>query len=230
MVLNQEQVKRLEEATKSRYEIKRAAVTSFGWFSFVCLINGLEYAYNMPLADDLREYVVNGYQKQPETKVESKQVDEGRRPIETSLTPRQWATYRLIKHNSLVEHRKTSQREIYEQVDGYVWNDEENCHDHCPAIWNDIKDNNLSFEHQHLIISDKLEYWIGSERECQEFLKKLWGDIAPRLHRYWQYVKLLGYDGQGRLYDKNLNPVNNDNSFFKSFNDYDIEMQKEVER
>lgn len=229
MDLNQDQIKRLEEVVKSRYPIVRAALTTIGWFSFVCIVNGLEYVYNTPLNHDQQHYVVHGKAIKEEPDVEPQPQEEERRPQETSLTPRQWATYRLIKHNSLVEHRKTSQREIYEQVDGYVWNDEDSTHDHCPAIWNDIKDNNLSFEHQHLIISDKFEYWIGSKRECQEFLKKLWNDIAPRLHRYWQYVKLLGYDGHGRLYDKNLNPVDGDNSFFSSFNNYDIEMQKEAE-
>lgn len=235
-MLNKEQIERLTELAKPRKPIIRAESLNDGWFVFVIVENGIEYPYRYPFGEDDTDYILNGRQQKSEKPLE--QQDEERRPAETSLTPRQWATYRLIKHNSLVEHRKTSQREIYEQVDGYVWNDEENCHDHCPAIWNDIKDNNLSFEHQHLIISDKFEYWIGSERECQEFLKKLWNDIAPRLHRYWQYVKLLGYDGQGRLYDKNLNPISDDGFvddrninaelFIKSFNDYDIEMQKEV--
>ena len=227
MDLNQEQVVRFQEVTKSNSPIIRAALLDNGWFSFVCLINDMEYVYNYFLRNNQKEYVLNGGKIESEPKVEPKQVED-RRPQETSLTPRQWELYRLIKHNSLVEHRKTSQKEICEQISGYVWNDEDSAHDHCPAIWSDVRDNNLSFEHQHLIISDKFEYWIGSERECQEYLKKLWNDIAPRLHRYWQYVKLLGYDGQGRLYDKNLNPVNSDNSFYKSFNDYDIGMQKEV--
>lgn len=231
--LTKEQITRLSMVIGSRLPIVRAAYRDT-WITFVYDNKGLEYSYQYPITQKNLDFILNGEQVKEEPKVEPKQTDDDRRPQETSLTPRQWATYRLIKHNSLVEHRKTSQREIYEQVDGYVWNDEESAHDHCPAIWNDIKDNNLSFEHQHLIISDKFEYWIGSERECQEFLKKLWGDIAPRLHRYWQYVKLLGYDGQGRLYDKNLNPISNDDHvdnakmFICSFNEYDIEMQKEV--
>lgn len=219
MDLNQEQIHRLEEVTKSRNQIIRANFVN-GWFNFVMLANGIEYPFRIPATDAEIEWVLEGGDV---------------RPQETNLTPRQWAVYRLIKINSLVEHRKTSQREIFERVDGFVWNDEDAVHDHCPAIWSDIAKNNLSFEHQHLIINDKFEYWIGSKRECQEYLKKLWNDLAPRLHRYWQYVKLLGYDGQGRLYDKNLNPINPHddtvdaiNFFFSAFNDYDIEMQKEA--
>lgn len=167
------------------------------------------------------------YQDQEE---DIKEESLSRFPQKTKLTPRQWAMYRLIKTNSLLGHRKTSQREIYEQVEGYEWNDEEKAHDHCPAIWNDIAKNNLSFEHQHLIISDNFEYWIGSKRECQKYLKKLWNDIAPRLHRYWNYVRLLGYDAQGRLFDKNLNAIDGEvDMFFDCFNKYDIEMQTEVE-
>lgn len=238
MDLNQEQIKRLEEVIKSRYPIVRAALTNTEWFSFVCVTNGMEYVYNYFLRDELKNYVLNGEQVKEEPKVESKQTDDDRRPQETSLTPRQWATYRLIKHNSLVEHRKTSQREIYEQVNGYVWNDKETAHDHCPAIWSDINANNESKEHQHWVLGENFEYWIGSKREYIEFLRTKWGEIAPRLHRYWELVRFLGYDGQGRLYDKNLNPISDDGFtndrninaelFIKSFNDYDIEMQKEV--
>lgn len=158
--------------------------------------------------------------------------EENRFPQKTTLTPRQWATYRLIRHNSLVEHRKTSQREIYERVEGYIWNDKESAHDKCSAIWSDINANNESKEHQHWVLGDNFEYWIGSKREYMSFLRKKWADIAPKLHRYWELVRFLGYDGQGRLYDKNLNPIDENKGiemFIKCFNDYDIEMQKEVE-
>ena len=33
-----------------------------------------------------------------------------KRPQESHLTPRQWALWRLIEHNSLVEHRKTNSK------------------------------------------------------------------------------------------------------------------------
>ena len=238
MDLNQDQIKRLEEVVKSRYPIVRAALTTTGWFSFVCVTNGLEYVYNTPLNHDQQHYVVHGKKTEEEPKVEPQPQEEERRPQETSLTPRQWAAYRLIKHNSLIEHRKTSQREIYEKVEGYTWNDKETAHDHCPAIWSDINANNESKEHQHWVLGENFEYWIGSKREYIEFLRTKWGEIAPRLHRYWELVRFLGYDGQGRLYDKNLNPISNDgfvddkninaSLFIKSFNDYDIEMQKEA--
>lgn len=158
------------------------------------------------------------------------------RPQETSLTPRQWALYRLIKFNSRVYHRKTTQREIYETLKdyGYEWNPEEKAHDHCSAVWSDITENNLSLEHDAVIITKNFEYWIGSKKETQEFLRKLWRDLSPRLKRYWNYVKKVGYDGQGKLYDKNLNPVDENNKavkqFHDCFNEYDITMQNYEER
>jgi len=155
---------------------------------------------------------------------------EERQPQESSLTPRAWATYRLIKHNSLVEHRKTTQREIYEKVSGYEWDNDEKTHDHCVAIWKDIKDNNESLEHDKIIISRNFTYWIGSERETQRFLRDLWRALAPRLHRYWAYVNKTKMDGMGKLIDKNGNPLNEKTSeFHKCFNDYDIELQKLIE-
>lgn len=118
------------------------------------------------------------------------------------LTPRQWRLLDLIKRNSLVEYRKTTQKEICDNIEGYEWNEDEKCHDHCPAIWNDIKDINLSYETDKLIISDNFEYWIGNEQETKEFIDKLWNDLEPRLMRYWAYLKKIERNGQGQLIDR----------------------------
>ena len=164
------------------------------------------------------------------TSQEDEKEEEKRLPQESHLTPRAWATYNLIKYNSLVEHRKTTQKEIYEKVSGYEWNSDEKCHDHCPAIWKDIKDNNESLEHDKIIISKNFKYWIGSEEETQRFLRDLWKALAPRLHRYWAYTQKTKMDGLGKLIDKNGNPLNDKADFFhKCFNDYDIELQKAIE-
>lgn len=168
--------------------------------------------------------------------------EEERNPQETELTPRQWALYRLIHHNSFIEHRKTTQKEIYEKLKGYgyEWTESNNTSDHCSTIWSDVATNNLSLEHDTIIITENYEYWIGNEEETKAFLMKLWRDLSPRLHRYWFYVRKVGMDGQGKLYDKNLNPIYNDGAisdaainvklFHECFNDYDATMQKAKER
>lgn len=156
---------------------------------------------------------------------------EERLPQESKLTPRQWNTYNLIKFNSLVLHRKTTQREIYEKVSGYEWDSDEKTHDHCPAIWTDIKDNNESLEHDKIIIFKNFEYWIGSERETQRFLRDLWKALAPRLHRYWAFVNKTKMDGIGKLLDKNGNPLNEKATLFhECFNEYDIGLQQLIEK
>ena len=147
------------------------------------------------------------------------------------LTPRQWALWRLIEHNSIVEHRKTTQREIYEKLQdyGYIWNDEETIHDHCVSIWKDIKDNNESLEHNKIIISKNFEYWIGSEEETKEFIQDLWKALEPRLTRYWNYVKKLKRHNQGKLLSNKLQPIDDDSvaeRFYQCFNEYNISMQK----
>lgn len=144
---------------------------------------------------------------------------------QSTLTPRQWALYRLIYTNSIVLHKKTTQREIYDSINGYEWNDDEKCHDHCPAIWKDITDNNLSFSHDKIIISKNFEYWIGNEQETQEFLNDLWQQLAPRLMRYWFYKAKVKRNGQGKLLSNDLEPIT-DNSkareFIESYNPYGI--------
>ena len=148
---------------------------------------------------------------------------------ETKLTPRAWALYRLIYHNSLVEHRKTSAYEICEKLAeyGYKYDYEKKSHDPCSAIWKDIKDNNESLEHEKIIISKNFEYWIGSEQETREFINGLWKALAPRLTRYWNYLKKINMDGIYKLFDKNGNQ-NQTRQFYECFNAYNIEMQKEL--
>lgn len=154
---------------------------------------------------------------------EQKEKDEERH---SELTPRQWALWRLIKHNSMVELRKTTQREIYETLKdyGYEWNDSETTHDHCSQIWNDIATNNLSYEHQKIIISKNFEYWIGNEEETQEFINDLWQQLAPRLYRYWHFKSKSKMHGQGRFFDKNLKPIdeNGAREFIESYNPFRV--------
>lgn len=125
------------------------------------------------------------------------------------LTPRQWALWRLVEYNSTIEHRKTTQKEICDKLGeyGYEWNQDEKCHDHCTMVWNDIKDLNLSYENDKVIISKNFEYWIGNEEETQEFLDKLWNDLFPRLKRYWDYKQKVSRNGQGQLLSTRLDPI-----------------------
>ena len=145
----------------------------------------------------------------------------------SNLTPRQWALYRLIYENSINRQRKTTQREIYEALKnyGYEWNDSESTHDHCSAIWTDITANNLSFSHEKIIISKNFEYWIGDKEETQKFIDELWGQLAPRLMRYWFYKEKVKGNGQGKLLSNQLMPIDDDSKareFVESFNPYKI--------
>ena len=125
------------------------------------------------------------------------------------LTPRQWKLLELIKHNSLMEFRKTTQKEICDILKdyGYEWNDDIKAHDHCTMIWSDIKDINLSYETDKLIISNNFEYWIGNEQETKSFIDKLWNDLEPRLMRFWAYLKKVSRDGQCQLFSRKLDVI-----------------------
>jgi len=126
------------------------------------------------------------------------------------LTPRQWALYRLIKERSEFGLR-TTQELAAKSIEGYVWNNDEICHDHCPAIWSDINAiNNSNLD--KLIISDNFVYWIGSKEETEEYLDKLWNALEPRLNRYWKFLKKIKRDGQGQLLSRSGNPITEESS------------------
>lgn len=154
------------------------------------------------------------------------------------LKNRRKELYELIKHNSLIENRKTTQEEICEKIDGYNYVESNSTNDHCTAIWNDINKINNDSSIDVVIITKRYKYWIGSKEETKEFLRKLWKDLSPRLKRYWFFVKKIGFDAQGSLFDEKLNPVNfeTDDSatisgmlFHKFFIKYDEAMKKESE-
>lgn len=138
------------------------------------------------------------------------------------LTPRQWALWRLVEYNSTIEHRKTTQKEICDKLSdyGYEWNHDEKCHDHCTMVWNDIKDLNLSYENDKVIISKNFEYWIGNEEETQEFLDKLWNDLCPRLIRYWNYKNKVSRNGQGQLFSTRLDTIDENSKARKFIESY----------
>ena len=164
--------------------------------------------------------------------VEQLDLFEISKETKSMLTPRQWALWRLIEHNSLVEHRKTTQKEIcYKLSDyGYVYDNSEKAHDHCVAIWKDIKDNNECLEHNKVIISKNFEYWIGSEEETDLFLQDLWKALEPRLSRYYRYYKKLKRHNQGKLLSNQLEPITEDSKaerFFNCFNEYNVSMKRD---
>lgn len=135
------------------------------------------------------------------------------------MTERAKATYKLIYENSFVNHRKTTQREIYENVRGYEWNESETAHDHCSAIWSDIAEINESDDADQVIISKNFEYWIGTQEETEKYLKGLWKALAPRLHRYWYYVKKIKLNGNIKLLEED--------DFYKCFVKYESEIDQD---
>lgn len=148
-----------------------------------------------------------------------------------SLTPQQWDLYDLIKHNSLVEHRKTTQQEICDAFpNAYQYVERANSTDRCTQIWVDIQAINESPNLEKFIITERFEYWIGSQRECQRYLKRLWNSISPRLLRYWNVVRKMKADGQGKIIGASNLPIDDDSKarrFVEAFNEYDVEMKKE---
>ena len=141
------------------------------------------------------------------------------------LTPEEWSLYRLIKYNSEVLKRKTTQREIANAL-GLKYNEDIKCHDACPSVWTMITYLNLSGEIEKIIITHEFTYWIGNAEETKVFLDKLWQDIEPRLFRYWTYLRKIKKNGQGKLISAQLKPIDEDSQareFVESFLGEDYE-------
>lgn len=146
-----------------------------------------------------------------------------------------WRLYDLIKYNSVVENRKTTQKEICDKLNelGFVWNDEITTHDHCPKVWTVVNQINNSWEVDKVIISKNFEYWLGNEEETQNFLDSLWQQLSPRLCRYWNFKQKLSRNGQGKLIS-NQGEVITDTSkarrFVESYLENEVEENGEEEK
>ena len=160
-------------------------------------------------------------EEQPRKKVDENylQKQHDRKYKQRLLTPEEWSLYRLIKYNSEVLDKRTTQKEICEKL-GLTYNDDPKAHDPCPKVWTMIKNLNESNEIEKVIISFNFEYWLGNEQETKVYLDKLWTDLAPRLRRYWLYLQKINKDGQGKLLSNQLNPIDEESQareFVESF-------------
>lgn len=136
------------------------------------------------------------------------------------LTSEEWECYRIIRENSLLG-KKTTQKELCNRL-GLKYNDDIKAHDPCPKIWTMISHINLSFEVEKIIITHEFNYWLGCEEETKVFMEKLWNDLAPRLSRYWAFLKKLKRNGQGKLFSTQLAPIDDDSqarAFVESYLD-----------
>lgn len=126
---------------------------------------------------------------------------------EIKLTPRQWATYRLIKRLSVLGVEIT-QRDIVDNYpssefkDGYVWNDNPRVHDRCCTIWSDI--NKINAEngiHKVIIWDSNYHYKIAeTEQEIKDFCNGLYKQPAmAKLWRYGNLMRKAKRNGQGKL-------------------------------
>ena len=122
-----------------------------------------------------------------------------------NLTDRQIALKTYIHIKSLAENVKVSQRDIYENVSGYEWNDNPKVHDHCVAIWSDIEainDNTSKNKLSGYILSKNYVYWIGTEEETKAYLSELKKRMLPSLKRYWRLKKYIDHNGEFDLFSE----------------------------
>lgn len=147
-----------------------------------------------------------------------KKIKERREP-----TNEEKELYELIKHNSLVQGRHTTQREICERIPTFVLSKDPFIHDKCVRIWVAIKNINYATSLEYIIIYKDFEAWIGDKEETDNFIANLWrGAISPRLSRYWNLKRKALRNGQGKAFDEDGNPFEGmDFAFYTSFKAYD---------
>lgn len=131
------------------------------------------------------------------------------------LTPRQWATYNLIKNASSWGDRVTikdiidNYPECPSHKDGYKASKVLKPHDPCSAVWGDITAINASPEVEKIIIIDNFTYRLATAEEAEAYYVELREKAMRALVRAYNVKEKMRKDGQGKLISCQDEPINN---------------------
>ena len=120
------------------------------------------------------------------------------------LTPRQWATYNLIKEASS-KGEKVSIEEIVANYHesahegGYAISTSVGSHDICGNVWCDVVAINASSEVEKIIIIDNFTYRLATEEEAEEYYSNLKAKALRAFQRASAIKRKIRKDGQGKL-------------------------------
>lgn len=129
----------------------------------------------------------------------------------SSLTPRQWWLYRLIKWAS-EQDIKLSIKEIvdyqsrYKEAgkltydDLYKFKDADGNHSNCAAIYKDINTINESDELDKIICMNNNQFYLGTEKENIEYHNKLMHNVCRDSHKAKIIRDKISADGQMKLF------------------------------
>lgn len=122
----------------------------------------------------------------------------------TKLTPRQWATYNLIKEASSkgvsvsIEEIVANYHESAHKG-GYAISTSVGSHDICGNVWRDVVAINASAEVEKIIIIDNFTYRLATEEEAEEYYADLRTKALRALQRASAIKHKIRKDGQGKL-------------------------------
>lgn len=120
------------------------------------------------------------------------------------LTPRQWATYNLIKEASSrgesvpIEEIVANYPESAHEG-GYSLSRGAGSHDICKGVWTDITALNASTEIEKIIIIDNFTYRLATEAEAEAYYERLQNKAIRALVRAYAIKTKMRKDGQGKL-------------------------------
>ena len=120
------------------------------------------------------------------------------------LTPRQWATYNLIKEASSkgvsvsIEEIVANYHESAHKG-GYSLSTSVGSHDICGNVWRDVVAINASAEVEKIIIIDNFTYRLATEEEAEEYYADLRTKALRALQRASAIKRKIRKDGQGKL-------------------------------
>lgn len=143
----------------------------------------------------------------------------------TKLTTNEWLVYTYLKEQFLDNpYRWISKEEIMERIPEVASESKATSHDVCSNLnLIRIRLNRAGAEGQHynVILLDNNKFKIAANKdEAEKYLHKDKEDGLKKLVRYYENMKILKRDGQGRLMDNQNNLISDEDlnkRFIKTF-------------
>lgn len=147
------------------------------------------------------------FAKEQEQEMEQKKAQEINASV-PKLTTRQWGLYNLLKSDP--SHWFT-QKEICEAVEGYEYNDDELCHDHCPSIRQDKVVINASPRVDGIIVLKNNCFKMATYEEYKQERASHIARLKSQVKQIQDMDFKMKQDGQYKLFNNIMEVLNDSN-------------------
>lgn len=121
-----------------------------------------------------------------------------------------WELYNIIQDCTLRGERCTVKYICERMPEYYYLNNKQSNFSNCPELYDDIDYINASSRVDKIIIKDNNDFRLATREEAINYAKKVQIEGLKKLKKYWCIVRKIQKDKQTQMFDKDINPVDDE--------------------